>query len=93
MAITPDNADADCRIGEPAPRHADTVWHHDLGKIPGGERCLECGAMFRDKTERRKNSSLPPQPIESTHRDPLPSDADDMGDGAGGVAKGGRDHG
>lgn len=30
-----------------------------------------------------------PQTSATTHRDPLPSDADDMGDGAGGVAKGG----
>lgn len=60
MRITPDNADADCRIGEPAPRNADTVWHYDLEKIEGGERCLECGTVFRRKAPRRKKPSPAP---------------------------------
>lgn len=60
MTITADNADADCRIGEPAPRNADTVWHYDLERVPGGERCLECGAFFRDKPTRGK--ALPAAP-------------------------------
>ena len=62
MKITAENADADCRLGEPAPRGADTVWHHDLEKIPGGERCLECGAVWRNGAPRRKNQAPSPQP-------------------------------
>ena len=61
MKITADNADAGCRLGEPAPRGVGTIWHHDLEKIPGGERCLECGTVFRTKTtRRRKPVSTPP---------------------------------
>lgn len=62
MKITADNADADCRIGEPAPRNADTVWHYDLEKIEGGKRCLECGEVFRDKPKRRKKATPAPSP-------------------------------
>lgn len=64
MKITPDNADADCRIGEPAPRNADTVWHYDLEKIPGGERCLECGVVFRNGALRRSKPAPQPKPVE-----------------------------
>ena len=56
MRITADNADADCRLGEPAPRGVDTVWHYDLEKIPGGERCLECGTVLRARKPRRSAS-------------------------------------
>lgn len=41
-----DEASADCYLGNPAPRGMDRVFHHDLEKIAGGERCLECGELF-----------------------------------------------
>lgn len=44
--ITQENADAECYLGNPAPRGVDSVWHYDLGQIPGGQKCLECGALF-----------------------------------------------
>jgi hypothetical protein len=57
MAITPDNADADCMLGNPAPRGVDTVWHHDLEDIPGGQRCLECGATWMKRKRPKPNSA------------------------------------
>jgi hypothetical protein len=48
-----------------------------------GYLCDEWDFVFED------TATPSPQLSATTHRDPLPSDADDMGDGAGGVAKGG----
>jgi len=52
--LTQESADAECYLGNPAPRGVDSVWHYDLGKIPGGEKCLECGALFLTKQARQQ---------------------------------------
>lgn len=56
--MTEADCDAECSLGNPAPRGVASIWHYDLGKIPGGQKCLECGALFLTKSAKKTVRAL-----------------------------------
>lgn len=48
------NNAVDCYLGNPAPRGATYVFHHDLEDIASGQRCLECGHVFLNKEAKKR---------------------------------------